>query len=152
MCTLLIIGILQGLGIDRKNHGPSGYQRENEEEEEEPVLHLVLDNDIVELDNLPVVIDNETEIQNQNEAVVPNTPAVPVHKAPANFMDDGLSEEEDNPNNSSIHSHSPKRKRKSTEEDLDLFDDIILPHSKRGRKNKGSSLSPQSRSPTPPAL
>ena len=152
LCTLLIIGILQGLGIDPKNHGPLGYQRENEEEEEEPVLHLVLDNDIVELDNLPVVIDNETEIQNQNEAVVPNTPAVPVHKAPANFMDDGLSEEEDDPNNSSIHSHSPKRKRKSTEEDLDLFDDIILPHSKRGRKNKGSSLSPQSRSPTPPAL
>ena len=70
LCTLLIIGILQGLGIDRKNHGPSGYQRENEEEEEEPVLHLVLDNDIVELDNLPVVIDNETEIQNQNQAVV----------------------------------------------------------------------------------
>ena len=27
LCTLLIIGILQGLGIDPKNHGPLGYLR-----------------------------------------------------------------------------------------------------------------------------
>ena len=150
MCTLLIIGILQGLGIDPKNHGPLGYQRENEEEEEEPVLHLVLEDEIVDLDNLPIIVNNETEIQYQNEVIAPNTPAVPVQKAPVNFMDDGLSEEEDDPNNSSIHSDS--HKRKITEEDLDLFSNISLPHSKKGRNNKGSSPRPQSRSPTPPTV
>ena len=69
MCTLLIIGLLQGLGIDPKNHGPLGFQNENEEDEEEPILHLVLDNEVVELDDLPVVVDDETEIIYQKEAV-----------------------------------------------------------------------------------
>ena len=99
---------------------------------------------------MPIIVNNETEIQYQNEVIALNTPAVPVQKAPVNFMDDGLSEEEDDPNNSSIHSES--HKRKIPEEDLDLFDNIILPHSKKGRNTKGSSPKPQSRSSTPPTV
>ena len=146
MCTLLIIGLLQGLGIDPKNHGPLGFQNENEEDEEEPILHLVLNDEVVELDDLPVVVDDETEFQ--NEAVAPNTPAVPLHTQPLNFMEDGVSEEEDDPNNSSIHSDSHKRKRKSK----DIFEDIILPCSKKGNTNERSSPSHRSCSPTSSAL